>query len=199
MKASEGNQLRAMSAEQGPLQRADGSAIFTQGGSSVLVAVYGPGQAVASKLERPDRAVVGVEWRDEAGAPGPRDAARERLLRSTLEAAILLSAHPRCFISVVVQVLSDDGSITSAAVNASALALMDAGVEMTGVPVGITCAVSDGCIQLDPSAEEAHSADAIIFLCTLNDGEAGLLTSSVQGMVSTRDSMVQQTPFYCYY
>lgn len=63
------NQLRTLSVELGVLNRADGSVKYTQGDSSVLVAVYGPAE-VKPKFERPDRATIDVVFKPRSGLPG---------------------------------------------------------------------------------------------------------------------------------
>jgi ribonuclease PH len=62
---------------------------------------------------------------------------------------------PRAVISVVVQVIEDSGSLLSVAINATTLALMDAGVPMLSVVTSSTCALlPDGGLFLDPSRTE---------------------------------------------
>jgi exosome complex component RRP46 len=63
------NQLRLMVCELAVLGRADGSAKWTQGGSSVLAAVYGPRQALPRK-EDAERAVVEVVFKPRSGIQG---------------------------------------------------------------------------------------------------------------------------------
>jgi 3' exoribonuclease family, domain 1 len=60
-------QLRPPVAEQGILNRADGSVRFMMGNTSVLVAVYGPAQPVSTKKEQADRASLEVTWKSEKG------------------------------------------------------------------------------------------------------------------------------------
>ncbi|CAI5717405.1 unnamed protein product [Hyaloperonospora brassicae] len=55
-----GNDLRPLASEQGALFRADGSARMSHGSSTVLAAVYGPGQARNWRSEKSDRATVDV-------------------------------------------------------------------------------------------------------------------------------------------
>ena len=55
--------------ESGILQRADGSAEWTQEQTCVLAAVYGPHQT-APRREHPERAIVDVSFRPAAGVPG---------------------------------------------------------------------------------------------------------------------------------
>lgn len=98
------NQIRPLAAEQGILNRADGSARFVQGNTSVLAAVYGPAPAKSARLERADGATVDVNFKPESGVPTPADAEREALLRRSLEEVVLRSRYPRAVVSVVIQV-----------------------------------------------------------------------------------------------
>mmetsp|Transcript_16576 Transcript_16576/g.36011 ORF Transcript_16576/g.36011 Transcript_16576/m.36011 type:complete len:318 (+) Transcript_16576:47-1000(+) len=84
----------------------------------------------------------------------------EHFLRDALSSCVLLDQYPRCVIQVVVQVVQSDGCVLGSALNCAALALMDAGVAMAGLPVASTCVVVPGdedgesTIWLDPTAEE---------------------------------------------
>ena len=98
------NQIRPLAAEQGILNRADGSARFVQGNTSVLAAVYGPAPAKSARLERADGATVDVNFKPESGITTPADAEREALLRRSLEEVVLRARYPRAVVSVVIQV-----------------------------------------------------------------------------------------------
>ncbi|NXB45930.1 EXOS5 protein, partial [Leucopsar rothschildi] len=102
--------LRPFSCELGLLSRPDGSATFLQGDTSVLAGLYGPAEARISK-ELPDRAALEVLLRPKVGLPGVLERSREQLLRQTCEAVVLGVLHPRTAISLVLQVLSDAGSV----------------------------------------------------------------------------------------
>lgn len=111
------------------LDAADGSAKWVQDGSAVLAAVHGPTQAGARR-EDAERAVVQVLFRPRSGLPGAAEQEAEAALTTLLEGVLLLGHHPRCLISVVVQVLQADGSLLAVALNAVCAALADAGVPM---------------------------------------------------------------------
>lgn len=98
------NQIRPLAVEQGILNRADGSARFVQGNTSVLAAVYGPAPAKSARMEKADRATVDVSFKPESGMASAADAEREALLRRSLEEVVLRSRYPRSVVSVVVQV-----------------------------------------------------------------------------------------------
>lgn len=102
------NQIRPLAAEQGILNRADGSARFVQGNTSVLAAVYGPAPTKVPRLERADGATVDVSFKSENAmvnsAHTQSDPERAALLRRSLEEVVLRSRYPRTVVSVVIQV-----------------------------------------------------------------------------------------------
>ena len=66
----EANQLRPLATEQSLLNRADGSASFSQGATSVLAAVYGPAQPKMARKELIDRCAVEVVFKPQNGIAG---------------------------------------------------------------------------------------------------------------------------------
>lgn len=46
------------------------------------------------------------------GSPGVAEKSRERLIRNTCEAVVLGALHPRTSITIVLQVISDAGSVS---------------------------------------------------------------------------------------
>ncbi|CAM9708070.1 unnamed protein product, partial [Chrysoparadoxa australica] len=178
------NQIRPMSSEQGLLHQADGSVTFSAGDTLVLVAVYGPAQAKSSRKEDPSHAVIEVSLRPVSGMLTAADAQKQLLIQKSLERALLLTKYPRTIISVIVQVLADDGGLLSCAINASAIALMDAGIEMTAVPLGMSSCLGPGrIVRLDPTKEEEQSAEALVCLSGLST-EEGILACQTRGMLS---------------
>ncbi len=116
-----------------PLHRADGSAIFTSNGYSVVAAVNGPIE-VQRRDELPEEAAIDVAIRPAAGVGGKdrcesnqdpssklltsvtgiRERHLESILQSTLRHVILVSAHPRTLIQVTLQIVSSkEGSFNS--------------------------------------------------------------------------------------
>jgi hypothetical protein len=135
------------------------------GQTSVLAAVYGPAQPKVMRMEKIDRASVDVTFKPLNGVIVAEDKEREQMLRQIFESMILLSMHPRTVVSIVVQVLGDDGSLLSCATNAVCLALMDAGVPMKGLAMSVTCAQLDTGEQLlDPTSAEEERAKAVTVL-----------------------------------
>lgn len=67
-------------------------------------------------------------------------------IRQTFEPVILTSQFPKSQIDIYVQVFQHDGGVLQCAINASTMALIDAGIPMTDY----VCACSAGCIDRVP-------------------------------------------------
>lgn len=161
--------LRPMACERGVLRRADGSARYSHDLTSVLVAVYGPCE-VKKRREELERATVEVIVRPPAGPPRAREREMEAQLHGLFAPLIVGALHPRTAISIVVQLVDDDGSACAAAINATAVALMDAGVALRAMPSAVALALgADGdaaSALLDPCrSEEERAAGALTIAC----------------------------------
>lgn len=111
------------------------------------------------------------------------DKAKEFAIRRVLEQVVLTSMHPRLGVTVVIQIVGDDGAAESCALNAAGLALMDAAVPMRGVLCAATVARTTttsprkredaplvgeeesgdcGRLIVDPTAGEERDADGAL-------------------------------------
>ncbi|KAG0265063.1 Exosome component 5 [Linnemannia exigua] len=153
------HQLRPFFSSQNLLNRADGSAQFDFGESSVMCSVVGPSE-VKLRDEKLDKATIEVVVRPLVGLPGIKDKAREQAIRETLEPLVLSGLHPRTGIQIVVQTMKDDGCILATAFNATILALLDAGIPLKSILGAVTCIVDNNSneILLDPTTEELANA-----------------------------------------
>lgn len=198
-----GGSLRPLAAEVSTLHRADGSASLSSGSTTVLAAVYGPAAPRNPSRERSDGAVVTVVFRHSSSASdvssgsasraayGATEREVERFLADAIAATVRTEAYPRTAIEVVVQIIKSDGSAVGTALNAAALALLDAGVEMVGLPIATTCLVlpdgesgnattsssaDDGGggsygLRLDPCAEEESSGEGAAVVIVTNSSK----------------------------
>lgn len=119
----------------------DGSAYLEMGNTKVLACVYGPSEILgAQKFDAPrDRAILRCRY---TTAPFARSVHRRQrrgdkravaaasTLQKAFEATVQLQLYPNSQIEIAVQVLQADGGELAACVNASTLALIDAGVAM---------------------------------------------------------------------
>ncbi|XP_039539715.1 exosome complex component RRP46 [Pimephales promelas] len=178
--------LREYGSEQSLLSRPDGSSTFVQGDTSILAGVYGPAEVKVSK-EIYDRATVEVLIQPKMGLPSVRERAREQCVRETCEAALLLTLHPRSSLTVILQVVHDDGSLLSCCLNAACMALMDAGLPMSLLFCGVTCAISkEGQIITDPSAQQEKESRALLTFA-IDSVERSVLMASTSGSFSVHE------------
>ena len=92
------------------------------------------------------------------------------MIKSTFEPVIHTQLYPRSEIDVFVQVLQQDGSLLSAAINATTLALITAGISM----FDYVCSVSSGVYATYP----------LLDLTTLEENDVPHLTTAVMPRTS---------------
>ncbi|KAG0466827.1 hypothetical protein HPP92_017816 [Vanilla planifolia] len=196
------NQLRPLTCSRNLLNRAHGSARWSQGETIVLAAVFGP-KAGTKKGDNPEKASIEVIWKPKIGQTGRQEKECEMILRRTLHSICLLTVHPNTTTSVIVQVIGDDGALLPCAINASCAALVDAGIPLKYVAVAISCGLAPGgSIILDPTTQEEQEMEGIITLVFPNPplsvlpkpqspGEEhinlGVITSLACGVLSVAD------------
>ncbi|XP_028320999.1 exosome complex component RRP46 [Gouania willdenowi] len=178
--------LREFGCEQSLLSRPDGSASFVQGDTSVMAGVYGPAEVKVSK-EIYDRATLEVLIQPKVGLPGVRERSQEQCVRETCEASLLLSLHPRSSLTLVLQVLHDDGSLLSCLLNAACMTLLDAGLAMNCLFCGVTCAIdADGQIVTDPTAAQEKESRALMTFA-MDSTDRKVLMTSTKGSFSVQE------------
>ncbi|KAG8944364.1 Exosome non-catalytic core component [Tulasnella sp. 419] len=151
-------ELRDLVISLGSHPHATGSAYLSHGLTSVLVTVHGPREAKSRSNTQHDRAVlsVGVDLPAFSGGTGGRRGKSDKrtleftsTVKSTFEPIIQTHLYPRSQIDIFIQVLQQDGALLQAAINATTLALIDAGVAMSDYVCAITCALHDTISLLD--------------------------------------------------
>ncbi|NWV72508.1 EXOS5 protein, partial [Malurus elegans] len=118
---------------------------------------------------------------------GVLERSREQLLRQTCEAVVLGALHPRTAITLVLQVLSDAGSLLSCCLNAACMALLDGGLPLATLFCGVTCALQpDGSVLLDPTARQEQEARAILTFA-IGSSERKVLMATTKGSCSVEE------------
>jgi ribonuclease PH len=174
--------LRAISVRVGDVNECDGSARWSQGNTSVSVAVYvvppqalHP-QAATTALEEFDAATLLVEITcpstlASAGSSSNTQRRREKLMCSVVEkvlrAAVDLTSFPNQSIVIKGTVLTDGGSALPAVINCAVLAFLNSGLPMSCTPAATAVAFNDNDrILLDPSADEERTAGgSFLYVC----------------------------------
>ncbi len=172
------NTLRPLSCEFGTLQNCDGSAVWKSGQTTVLAAVHGPIAPRQSQYESSSGCIVSLVIK--SGSGGTYDAEWESFLTQQLSACIVRESYPRCVISIILQIVHDDGSVLAASLHAAVSALLDATIEMKYLPTAVTCFnwnktsenSANGAIMLDPTVNEEASAQSVLLLVFLPNSDS---------------------------
>lgn len=174
-------QLRELSCELGLISSVDGSARFVQGNTQVVAAVTGPAQPKYSRHELSNKCAleVVVDMMGQSDATGSKQFTSfiSDIVARSLRWCIDLERYPRMIIVLKVLVECDDGAASSVAVNASIMALLDAGISMKCTPCAVSLVLSipvpvsssEGQIGetkkvflLDPDKDEEKASSAIL-------------------------------------
>ncbi len=106
---------------------------------------------------------------------------------------IQTAIYPRSSIDINVQVLQSDGSLLQAAINATTLALVDAGIAMADFVCAISCGLHDTTSLLDlTSIEEADIPHLTVGILP-KSGKASLVTLETQVVVDRFMEMLKLT------
>lgn len=151
------NELRRVKCKMGVLPGADGSASFQMGNTVAIASVRGPREArgVAGGASAVDQeGIVAVEYSLATFSTRERrrrvrDRATSEIsqaLSQTLAGVVQVHLFPRSAVDVAVRIVQSDGGNRACALNATVLALADAGVPMKDV----VCCCSAGCIDGTP-------------------------------------------------
>ncbi|KAG6910399.1 hypothetical protein DXG01_010754 [Tephrocybe rancida] len=156
------HELRPIKISFDGLARVDGSARFSFGPISALSSVSGPIE-VRLASENASQATLEVLVRPLSNVPATEAKALAATVRALLTPSLLLASNPRSLVQIVAQALvsskkANANAVTAAVVNASSLALLNAG----SVPMrGVVCAVAvgrrkgdGGALVVDP--DEGH-------------------------------------------
>jgi len=162
------DELRPIKIEVGILDKADGSAYVEHGKNKILAAVYGPREAHPKHIAIADRAVVRCRYHmapfstEERKSPAPsrRELELSKVIRESLEPAIMSEYFPRATIDIFIEVLQADAGTRCAGITAASLALVDAGIPMRELVAGCAAGKIDGKVALDLSDIEDKQGEA---------------------------------------
>ncbi len=162
------DELRKIKIEVGVLHRAEGSAYIEWGGNKILVAVYGPREAIPRHTQNPLRAIVNAKYNmaafsvDDRKRPGPDRRSREisKVISEALENVILVEKYPRATIDVNIEILDAEAGTRVAGLTAAGIALADAGIPMKDIPVACAAGKIEGQVVLDLGKDEDNLGEA---------------------------------------
>ncbi|MGB9927990.1 MAG: exosome complex exonuclease Rrp41, partial [Methanosarcina sp.] len=140
-------------------------------------------EAHPRRPQRADTAVIRYRYNmasfsvEDRARPGPsrRSIEISKVSREAFEPVIMAELFPKTAIDIFVEVLQADAGTRTAAINASSIALADAGIPMKGLITSCAFGKVDGQIVLDLNKEEDNYGEADFPVAMTQDGEITLL------------------------
>ncbi|MDD5331630.1 MAG: exosome complex exonuclease Rrp41 [Candidatus Nanoarchaeia archaeon] len=186
---------RPMEAKLGVVPRADGSAMFKAGKSVAIAAVHGPRQLNPAFMRNPKKGVLRVNYNmmafsgsGERVRPGPSRRSKEinLVIEKAFAPVVDLSEVPNTAVDVYIELLQTDAGTRCAAINATALALADAGISMKDIISAMAMGkVHDKiCVDLTKEEEDMEAVDIPVAMMG-NSGKVTLL--QMDGIISREE------------
>src|SRR5881397_1531538 len=162
------DELREVRIKVGIIRNADGSALIEFGKNKIIAAVYGPREVHPKHMAQSDRCVIRCRYHmspfstdtRKSPAPSRRETEISKVIRESLEPALMLEDYPRAAIDVFVEVLQSDGGSRCAGIAAAAVALADAGINMRDLVAACAAGKVDEKIVLDINDTEDKEGGA---------------------------------------
>mmetsp|Transcript_3902 Transcript_3902/g.7912 ORF Transcript_3902/g.7912 Transcript_3902/m.7912 type:complete len:240 (+) Transcript_3902:78-797(+) len=162
-------EFRPACLQQGVLTRAQGSAFVELGRTKVMVGVFGPrehtdqGREPYSSVGRTtvDISIVTFPRRPKMGPRKTREEVHlASLVQEAVTSSLLLDRFPKLFVDINCTVLESDGSVATALILATSLALAHAGIEMKDTVSSCTVCLEKGGTGLfiDPDGDEERKS-----------------------------------------
>lgn len=190
------DEIRPVTIETGVVPNADGSAYIEMGRNKIIAGVYGPREMHPKRLSKPHKGVLRVRYHmapfsvDPRRSPAPsrRDKEISEVMIDAIEPALFLERYPRSVIDVYIEIIQADGGTRCAAVNAAAVALVDAGIPMKDLVAACAAGKVGGKVVLDLGDHEDKEGAAdvpIAYMPKLD--EVTLL--QMDGILSTKETI----------
>ena len=154
--------IREISAKVGVVPNADGSAIFAQGDTIAIAAVYGPKTHHPKNQQNPEKGVIRVHYGmlsfsvTERIKPGVSRRSQEinQVTEWALSNVVMLEELPGTVIDVHINILQANAGTRCAGINAAAMALAHAGIPMKEMVSAVAIGKMDKTIVSDVTKEE---------------------------------------------
>jgi len=156
------DEIRKMDAKVGVVSSADGSAMFSFGDTVAVAAVYGPKEMHPQHQQDPEKGTLRFTYNmisfsvTDRIRPGPNRRSTEigKISGWALEPVVKIKQYPNMVVDVHVNILQADASTRCAGINAAALALAHAGIQMKEMVSSISIGKLDKQLVVDVENEE---------------------------------------------
>jgi len=161
------DELRDIHAEIGIIPNADGSALFAQGDTIAIAAVYGPKIFHPKNQQNPEKGVLRVHYNmlpfsvPDRVRPGLSRRSQEisKVTEWALSPVVLLEELPGTVVDVHINILQANAGTRCAGINAASMALAHAGIPMTELISAVAIGKMDKTIVSDVTKEEEDFED----------------------------------------
>ncbi|KAL3425319.1 Exosome complex component SKI6 [Phlyctema vagabunda] len=194
------NELRRLTAQISTQAAADGSSYLEMGNTKVICTVAGPsegkrtggGSAGGAANEAEVRVEIGIAGfsgvdRKRRGRNDKRVSEMQTTIANTFSETLFTHLYPHSTILLNLHVLSQDGSLLAACLNACTLALIDAGIPMRDY----ICACTAGSTSSYSANDE--QADPLLDLNMMEEQELPFLTVATVGETDGVAVLVMET------
>ncbi len=159
------DELRPISAKVGVIPNADGSAMWKQGDTIAIAAVFGPKKMHPQHQQDPATGQLRCSYTlgsfsvTERARPGKNRRSQEidEIIKWAIEPMLIIEDYPNTVIDVHIHILQADAGTRCAAINAAAMALAHAGIPMRDMVSSVACGKLDKELVVDlTKAEEDY-------------------------------------------
>ncbi|KAI1003014.1 hypothetical protein K3495_g5190 [Podosphaera aphanis] len=196
------NELRRINAQINTQASADGSSYLEMGNTKVICMVTGPFEGKTTSRQATTHVggaenadiQVGINIAAFSGVDRKRRAKNDKrlvemqtIIAEAFAHSLFTNLYPYSSIIITLDILSQDGSILAALINASTLALIDAGIPMRDY----ICACTAGSTSSYSSNDE--KADPLLDLNNLEEQELPFLTVATLGATDEISVLIMET------
>jgi len=161
------DEMRKVSAKVGVVPNADGSAMWKQGDTVAVAAVYGPKKMHPQHQQDPSTGQLRCNYNlmsfsvTERARPGKNRRSQEidKIIEWALRPVLLIEGFQNMVIDVHIQITQADAGTRCAGINAAALALAHAGIPMKNMVSSVALGKLDKTIVVDLNKEEEDFED----------------------------------------
>mmetsp|Transcript_17801 Transcript_17801/g.58110 ORF Transcript_17801/g.58110 Transcript_17801/m.58110 type:complete len:249 (+) Transcript_17801:108-854(+) len=198
-------EVRRIRCRMGAL-RADGSAYLEQGSTKVLVRVSGPREVARRAKASHDAALLTCEFtalpfaggQHRPQGRGDRNAAEIALcVRQVFEKIVQVQLYPRAQIDIAISLLQADGDARAAAINATSLALIDAGIAMEEVVCACSAGLAGGACLVDLNGQEGGGCPEAVVALLPRSGALSLVQLEARIPLASLDEVLHTAAQGC--